>query len=261
MEQIDNLSTDYGDAMTGANLTAFLQKGNNKLQMLVAPADMYDGGRVHRDNGKCTISVSGAFENGIKEELTSITATVEDKKPTAKTSKRYDVKHQSPLPDFDGVAKGYGVRFYRDFYVKTIPTWAWTQAEPFTDTPENMKKLRNAYKDLYRMMEAKDFKGLEAAWSLSSREKSIAEGHQLTPHEVFQQVGFKGGYEMADDAEVMEPRAWEDYKLKLYAGGRLVRLEDKGEASPLRIGSDKINRQRSFTPYFSFIGERLVISR
>lgn len=261
MRQIDNSSSDYGDAMTGANLTAFLQPGKNDLQVAVVPGGAYDGERIHRDNGKCTVSVSGAFENGVKAELTSITVTAEDGKATAKTSKSYHAKHQSPLPDFDGVVEGYATTFTRNLYIKTIPTWAWTQAKPFTETPENMKKLRNAYKDLYRMMEARDFKGLEAAWSLSNREKSIAEGHQLTPNEVFKQVGFESGFKMADDAYVMPPRAWEDYKLKLYAGGRLVRLEDKGEASPLRIGSNKINRQRSLTPYFSFINGRLVVSR
>ena len=261
MQQVDNLSTNHGDAMTGANLTAFLEPGNNELQAFVAPADMYEGGRVHRDNGTCTISAWGASPEGQKTELTSINVTVEEKTPTAKYSKLYDSKHRSPLSDPDGTFEGYGAGFKRNLYVHTIPVWRWTQAPKFEPTKENMQQLQAAYMDLLSLLREKDFAGLEAAWSLSSREKSIAEGHQMSPHSIFKQIGFEDDFQIEDDASIREPRAWDEYTLRYYAGGRLVRLEDRREASPLRIGSKKANRQISYTPYFAFIQGRLVVAR
>ncbi|MCG9785509.1 hypothetical protein L1D52_24760 [Vibrio brasiliensis] len=43
--------------------------------------------------------------------------------------------------------------------------------------------------------------------------------------------------------------------------GRLVRLKDKRDHSPLRIGSDKQKVGTTFTPYFSLIDGRVVVSR
>ena len=43
--------------------------------------------------------------------------------------------------------------------------------------------------------------------------------------------------------------------------GKLVRLEDERESSPLRIWSVKNDVEFTVTPYFSLLDNRIVVSR
>lgn len=261
MEQLDNLSTENGTFMAGFNATAFLQKGDNSLGAIVASADIYDGESTHRESGQCTITVNAAESNGNSIELTSFEIEVSDGYPTIEKSKIYPPKHASPLMNVAGDKQGFTTLFNRNIYVKTIPEWAWTNAHVFRGTGDDLKKLYRAYSELYAMMEQRDFESLRSAWSLSSREKALAEANHSSPEDFFDAVGIESTFKQAPDAVLVPMRSWEDYELKSYAGGKLVRLEDSGEQSPLRIGSPSEEWTTSFTPYFSMIDGRVVISR
>ncbi|KEA61752.1 hypothetical protein ADIMK_4209 [Marinobacterium lacunae] len=261
MEQLDNLSTDSGSAMMGFNATAFLHKGINKMALDVVPVDARKGIQEHRNGARCEAVLKATFKDYEDVELTSLLATEKSGVPTIKESKYYPEKHMSPLTDFQGETDGYLTMFEREFYVKTIPEWAWTRATPFVEDHDNMKALRRAYIELLNLMKKRDFKALEAAWSLSSREKALAEGYQSMPEEFFRAIGIERYMNDANDVGILEPRSWDQYELKSFMGGKIVRLEDKRGDSPLRIGSKSEDWLTSFTPYFSIIDGRIVISR
>ncbi|KEA65586.1 hypothetical protein ADIMK_0212 [Marinobacterium lacunae] len=261
MEQLDNLSTKSGTVMMGFNATAFLKKGVNKMELGVVPLDARNGMEAHREGARCETTLKAAFKDNDDVELTSLLATEESGVPTIKSSKLYPDEHKSPLVKLEGETDGYLTMFEREFYVKTIPEWAWTRATPFVEERENMKMLRKAYTDLLELIRKKDFKALEAAWSLSSREKAMAEGYQSTPEEFYSAVAIESGFSLYEDVVVKPIGDWGDYKLKSFMGGKLVRLENSRGSSPLRIFSESHDWLRTFTPYFSLIDGRLVISR
>lgn len=261
MEQLDNLATDNGTAMMGFNATAFLHKGLNKMELGVVPVDARKGIKAHRKGARCGAVLKAAIKGHDDVELTSLLATEESGVPTIKHSKHYPDKNMSPLSDVQGNTDGYLTMFERQLYVKAIPEWTWMRATPFIENHDNMKKLRRAYAELIDLMKKKDYKALEAAWSLSSREKALAEAYQSTPEEFFKAVGIEQSMNDAEDVNVLDPRNWDQYKLKSFMGGKLVRLEDVRGQSPLRVGSPSKDWMNSFTPYFSIIDGRLVISR
>ncbi len=262
MEQLDNLGSDSGTFSSGFNATAFLQPGENEFSIGTVPSGAYSGDFTYHENDRCELTIFGAFPDGNKQELSNLTATIIDGKPNVKTSTIYPDNHKTPLINVDGVTSHRLTDFTRPIYIKTIPRWRWVDATPIReDNPEQMKQLYRAYTNLLTLMEKRDFEGLKMAWSLSNREKAMAEAYYSTPDEFFDVIRFKSSFEEATDAEVEPRREWHEYKLKSYMGGRLVRLEDTRGHSPLRIGSTKNNFIYTVKPYFSMIDGRVVVSR
>jgi len=262
MEQLDNLSTRSGTFSSGFNATAFLQPGQNSLDIWSFPIGSYEQDYDYSENDQCQVTLYGAFEDGTKEEMSSLTLTIEDGKPTVKTSRTYPANHKTPLDRVDGVTDGNLTEFRRPIYIKTIPRWRWVDATPFNENnPEHMKKLYRAYTNLIQLMEKRDFEGLKMAWSLSNREKAKAEAYYSTPDEFFDALGFESTFNANEDAHVAPRREWHEYSLKSFMGGKLVRLEDMRESSPLRIWSEQNDLEFTVTPYFSLIDGRVVVSR
>jgi hypothetical protein len=262
MEQLDNLSTTSGTFTAGFNATAFLQPGINELNLAMVPLGLYKGDYTYKADDRCELSLFGAFPDGTKEELSSLSATIIDGKPTVATSRIYPDKHQTPLIDTQGTLDGRLTDFSRPIYIKTIPRWRWVDATPIReDNPEHMKQLYRAYNNLISLMEKRDFEGLKMAWSLSNREKAMAETYYSSPEEFFDAVGFESTFERYTDGAVRPRKEWHEYTFKSFMGGRLVRLEDNRSSSPLMIGSTKEDYLFTVTPYFSMIDGRIVVSR
>lgn len=262
MDMLDNLKTSSGTFSSGFNPTAYLQPGDNVLNLDVVPIGVYEQDDTYRPDDQCEMTLYGAFPDGKKVEISSLYVTVEDGKPTTKTSKDYPSNHQTPLNDVAGHLDGHLTEFSRPFKVKSIPRWRWVDATPIReDNPEQMKQLYRAYTDLIKLMEARDFEGLKMAYSLSMREYAMADGYFSSPEDWFDAVGFETNFSHWEDAEVEPRRDWSEYELKSYMGGRLVRLMDNRSHSPLRIGSNENNKIVSILPYFSMIDGRVVVSR
>ncbi|MEI6858206.1 MAG: hypothetical protein V5788_00135 [Shewanella sp.] len=261
MEQLDNLSGE-GTSMSGFNATAFLQPGLNQFDLWSAPMGMYeqDGVASYLEDTSCSATLFASFKSGEQVELTSLIVTEENALPTIKNSTVYPDKNQTPLINVKGVITGNLAEFKREVYIKTLPVWTWVRARPFNAESEaDMKKLHRAYDTLIEMMEKRDYDSLIKAWSLSSREKAKAEGYKAQPIDFFPSP--KEAFDWADDSEVMPRKDWSEYELESFLDGRIVRLKDEYSKSPLRIGSDEVDRMLSITPYFSFIDDQLVISR
>lgn len=262
MQQLDNLSTRSATFSSGFNATAFLRQGHNSISLKTVPSGAYDGDFTYHDNDQCQLALYGAFERGAKEEMSSLTVTVEEGKPTIKTSTLYPDNHQTPLENVDGILRHQLTDFTRPIYIKTIPHWRWVDATPFDETnPLHMKKLYRAYSNLMELMRKRDFEGLKMAWSLSNREKAKAEAYYSTPDEFFDAVGFESNFNKYDDAQVAPRREWNEYSVESFMGGKLVRLKDMRDSSPLRIWSKKEDVEFTITPYFSLIDGRIVVSR
>jgi hypothetical protein len=262
MDMLDNLKTSSGTFSSGFNPTAYLQPGDNVLNLDVVPIGVYEQDDTYRPDDQCEMTLYGAFPDGKKVEISSLHVTVEDGKPTTKTSKDYPSNHQTPLNDVAGHLDGHLTEFSRPFKVKSIPRWRWVDATPIReDNPEQMKLLYRAYTDLIKLMEARDFEGLKMAYSLSMREHAKADGYFSSADEFYKGVAFEPTFKEWDDAAVRPRRDWSEYILESRMDGRLVRLADKRGHSPLRIGSTKNDLVTSPTPYFSMIDGRVVVSR
>ncbi|ANU39445.1 hypothetical protein VSVS05_04410 (plasmid) [Vibrio scophthalmi] len=260
--QFNNLKTTSGTMSLGYNPTAFLQQGENAFVLWGIPLGVYDGNDEYKPDDKCSITISAAFPDGQKVEMSNLTMTIEDGKPTTKTSTIYPDRNKTPLSNTDGVIGGKVTVFSRPIYIKTVPRWRWIDATPIReDNPEQMKALYRAYTNLMELTSKQDFDGLKMAWSLSMREKAKAEAYFVDPEEFYYAVNFEGGFNDWDDAKVEPRRDWSEYKLRSYMGGRLVQLADIRDHSPLRIGSDKEDLIYSPTPFFSMIDGRVVVSR
>ncbi|MFM2477847.1 glycosyl hydrolase family 26 [Celerinatantimonas sp. MCCC 1A17872] len=262
LPQLDNTSSVTGDIITGFNVTAFLQPGENTLDAQVASINAYKenggDGSVQRADGECKFVFTANPQQGQPIELSSLNITVDDGKVTTKTSKTYPPKYRTDLSKITSNQLGWATYFHRPIYIKTIPQWAWTKAEPFKPTRENMKKLHRAYQALIDMMKRKDYQGLKDAYSLSSREKSLAEAGQSSPDDFFDAIGYQAHLDVKK-VQVLDHVDWSHYKLASYADGKLVQLKDDYDDSPLRTQvGDTIT---SYTPYFSIINGRVVISR
>ncbi|HFG1902169.1 TPA: glycosyl hydrolase family 26, partial [Vibrio cholerae] len=75
MEQLDNLSSDSGTFSSGFNATAFLQPGENELNLWTVPVGAYNDDFTYHENDRCELTIFGAFPDGNKQELSSLTAT------------------------------------------------------------------------------------------------------------------------------------------------------------------------------------------
>jgi hypothetical protein len=262
MDMLDNLKTSSGTFSSGFNPTAYLQPGDNVLNLDVVPIGVYEQDDTYRPDDQCEMTLYGAFPDGKKVEISSLHVTVEDGKPTTKTSKDYPSNHQTPLNDVTGHLDGHLTEFSRPFKVKAIPRWRWVDATPIReDNPEQMKLLYRAYTDLITLMEARDFEGFKMAYSLSMREHAKADGYFSSADEFYRNVAFERTLKEWDDAVVKPRRDWSEYKLESRMDGRLVRLVDKRSSSPLRLVSESKDIERTITPYFSMIDGRVVVSR
>jgi hypothetical protein len=262
MQMLDNLKTSSGTFSSGFNPTAYLQPGENSLDLYTAPIGLYERDYTYHDDDQCEMTLYGAFPNGEKEEMSSLHITIEEGKPTAKASKTYPANHQTPLNDVEGEVEGRATKFARTVNIKTIPRWRWVDATPIReDNPEQMKQLYRAYSNLIELMEKRDFEGLKMAYSLSMREHAKADGYFAKPEDFYDAAGFEEKFSQYPDAQVEPRKDWSEYKLESHMDGRLVRLKDKRSHSPLRIGSVKMNLISSPTPYFSMIDGRVVVSR
>ena len=262
------VSTNLGSSPTfssGFNATSLLQPGKNTLHFWVAPSRPNDEKDINeyepQDNSYMTLFE--AYPSGRKRELSNLHATLDKEgKPTIATSNTYPESQRSPLINVEGTPFYDVTRFERPVYIDTIPRWRWVDATPFDPkNKEHMHQLHTAYEHLIYLMKKRDFEGLKMAWSLTSREKALAEAGYSTPDDFFDALGFEETFERYEDGRVEPHREWKEYTLESVMGGRLVRLEDKTGRSPLRINSDKKNLSYTVTPYFSFIDGRLVVVR
>ncbi|WP_127960389.1 hypothetical protein [Serratia microhaemolytica] len=243
-----------GPLTAGSNVTPYLQNGKNNLSILVGGLDIFDDDETYPADAKCELRITAATPQD-EQEITKLVATSNDKlRPTGITSPDYHGQ-QGQLPIREGQEEEIILyRITRDITINGIPEWAWTKAEPFQPTPENMAKLQQAYLTLQRLMLNHDAAGIQQMAHLSFSEKEAAEG--LPAGSWYESLL---GDEVPNMASAKSIN-WQDYKLINASNGRLVKLDSHGN-SPLRFYDKNGKFVFGYAPYFSLINGKIVLTR
>ncbi|WP_127960391.1 hypothetical protein [Serratia microhaemolytica] len=236
------------------NITPYLQNGKNNLAIETVGLAALEGDESYPADAKCELRLTAATPQD-EREITKLVATANDKlRPTGVHSPDYR-GHKGQLPVHEGEDEETVLyRIKRDITINGIPEWAWTKAEPFQPTPENMAKLQQAYLTLQRLMLNHDAAGIQQMAHLSFSEKEAAEG--LKAGSWFDSLLGESLPHMIS----AEPIHWEEYKLISTNNDRLVKLESRGN-SPLGFLNKEGKYIFGYAPYFSLINGKIVLTR
>lgn len=153
----------------------------------------------------------------------------------------------------------YVYRFTRKVIMQGIPDWAWVNAEPFTGSDEQIRKLKAAYSEMADIISSGDRKRLKAyektalaAWSLTTGDSEDEILLSRYPKN-----------ELEGRKAKMIPIKWENYGIRVMNKGRLVRMYNKSDLSfsPLTykyIDEEGDEQLGYYSPVFSFVDGRFV---
>lgn len=150
-------------------------------------------------------------------------------------------------------------QFTKKVHLKGLPEWRWVNATPFIGKPEQIKALKNAYAEFWRLFAEKDNKTIKhnmryllQAWSVAtySSVDDLYNSYQFV--ESFKNKGFK-----------MIPINWDDYRIQVMNKGRLVRFVNKSDPTIYPLSNyftdedDEIVIE-SFSPIFSLVEGKFI---
>ncbi|MGV8004235.1 hypothetical protein QPK14_19770 [Photorhabdus temperata subsp. temperata] len=260
---LSNLGSRTGTISTGYNVAPILQDGKNTIYIEMAPFIDVDEKYVYQEKGtECKVRLVRVtpYES---DEITNIIASVADKngtlEPTGMKSVNFniDTVNYSKITEKDLKDRGF---YYaqRTVTLNDLPVWAWMIATPLPETATSTELVKKAYEDIWQMLKNQDLAALKTAYQLTLHEESQANDSTEQIH--FDSLDFKHYFDKGYQAV---PIDWKKYKLVRYMNGRLFRFEVADSLnSPLLI-EDKNNSEDGFTfsPYFSLINGKVVISR
>ncbi|MQL50570.1 hypothetical protein GEA64_22615 [Photorhabdus khanii] len=260
---LSNLGSITGTISTGYNVAPILQNGKNTIYIEIAPFRNAKEGYVYQEKGtECKVRLVRVtpYES---DEVTNIIASVADKngalEPTSMKSVNFnvDTAQYSKITEKNLKDRGF---YYaeRTVTLNDLPVWAWTMATPLPETAASTELVKKAYEDIWQVMKNKDLAALQSVAKLMLYEH--AQANDSTEQSYFDSLDFKDDF---DNGYQAVPIDWRKYKLMRYLGGRLFRFQlEHSNNSPLLI-EDKNNSEngRTFSPYFSLINGKVVISR
>jgi hypothetical protein len=254
---LDNYSSDGLLFSSGANLTAYLQKGRNTIGIRYASRGLLFNELAddYEPDASCTHVLSADLPDQ-SVELTSLHLTVDkDLQPVFNTTPTYPDKHQTTvIKEYETDEWGV-VTVKRDIILNEIPEWAWTKATPFRQVEDNLNQLQTAYQQFHDLMSKQDIAGMRQAMDLSLQEEAFADNS--SPEIFFASYGLQ---EDIDKGYKTRKIDWSRFTVKTFAEGKLVQLEDeKKGVSPL--SSYKDGRVQFYNPYFAYLDGRFVLAR
>lgn len=257
IELFNNYRYKSGTISTGLNATAYLENGENELGLYFIAYNPNERSRIHKKGALTEVILTAEFPDH-SVELTSITASADqDGNPTSAMSKEYLSEHRTSEVKELGYKSesSYAYKMQRKIILQNLPDWAWTNADPLADSPETFKKLQDAYIKLGLMLENNDLKSFKKAIWLSVEECAAANG--LSPEFYFESTGMPQEF---DQGMSSAPVEWSKYKVTLYKGGRLARLENSARSCPLLYTASD-GKVYGYNCFFSLIDGKLVVSR
>ncbi|MGV8004241.1 hypothetical protein QPK14_19800 [Photorhabdus temperata subsp. temperata] len=260
---LSNFGSIRGTISTGYNVAVILQNGKNVISLDMGPLSARDDKYVYKEkNAECKVRLVRVtpYES---DEVTNIITSVADKNGTLEPDSTQSVNFNIDTTQSSRITtKEYPDEFYyhteRTVTLNDLPVWAWTTATPLPETATSTELVKKAYEDIWQIMKNKDLVALQSAAKLMLYEH--AQANDSTEQNYFDSYGFKQDF---DNGYQAVPINWSKYKLVRYMDGRLFRFEvDKSNNSPLLM-EDKNNSENGFTfsPYFSLINGKVVISR
>jgi len=255
---IENSKAESGTISAGFNMTAFLENGDNDIEMLMGSLDYEDPDTLYSDSS-CQITISKDTEES-SVEMANFKLSVNDKgQITAGESTNFETGpfNSKVLEGYTRNEKDYGLYKLRSsLVVKGLPGWSWVNATPVTD--HDLPLIRKAYTDIWNMMRNRDIEGLKKFTQISTEEMAFAEGS--TTGMMFISTGFP--QRVIDKKLSPIPLEWEKYELVRYRGGRLFRLATGyNQNSPLRFKDSSGKIVFAYNPYFSIIDGKVLLVR
>lgn len=240
-----------GPIVTSVNIAPFLINGRNRLSVQVGGLGSFNGDYTYPSDATCELTVVAVTKSGEQTEIAKLISSSDDSlNPTGVTS---PIIKNSPVTE-NPVEGTIVYNIERNFYIDGIPDWAWTKAERFEPTPENMEKLIKRYDELRQIILNKDENLIKQLGEIAFTEKEAAEG--LGSDNWFNSL-FK---EKLPKIATASPVDLDAYELLIANDGRLVKLDDLG-FSPLVFLDENGKVLFSYAPYFSLINGELVITR
>lgn len=145
----DNTTDDDGTLSAGFNLTAFLENGDNKVELLMGPQDVQDPQTLFADSS-CSVNVIHDTANG-SARLASYRLTVNDSnKITAVDSVNY-VAGAKATEGYTSSESDFGLyKLQGEIVLNHLPEWSWVNATPVSES--DLPRIQKAYEDIWMQM-------------------------------------------------------------------------------------------------------------
>ncbi|AOR57563.1 IdsF [Pectobacterium parmentieri] len=246
----------YSKTMSaGFNLTAFLENGNNDIELLMGPQNHKDPKTLYPDSS-CQVIVTKDTET-TSTEIANFKLTVNEKGEITASDSATAANSSTVFEGYTKNEKDYG--FYKvrgSLKAAGLPRWSWVNATPVTEN--DLQKIKVAYTDIWMMMKDRDIEGLKKITQISNQEMAFAEGSNTGM--MFISTDFP--QHVIDKQFTPAPIEWNDYKLRTYRGGRLFRLGvGFFQISPLQFNDFHGEAVFSYNPYFSIIDGKVTLVR
>ncbi|MQL50568.1 hypothetical protein GEA64_22605 [Photorhabdus khanii] len=259
---LDNFSSISGTISTGYNIAPLLQNGKNILSLDMGPLSARDDKYVYKErDAECKVRLVRITPYQ-SDEVTNIITSVVDKNGILEPNSIQSINFNTDTAQSSKITeKEYPGEFYyhteRTVILNDLPIWAWTTATSLPETAASTELVKKAYEDIWQIMKNKDLAALQSAAKLMLYEH--AQANDSTEQSYFDSLDFKDDFNNGYQAV---PIDWNKYKLARYMEGRLFRFEvEHGSPSPLLIRDKDGKNGRTFSPFFSLINGKVVISR
>ncbi|AOR57565.1 IdsF [Pectobacterium parmentieri] len=252
---IDNTKIDSGTISAGFNLTAFLENGNNDIELLMAP-QYHDDPKTLFPDSSCQVIVTKDTET-TSTEIAKFKLSVNEKGEITASDSATTDNSSTVFEGYTKNEKDYG--FYKvrgRFKAASLPRWSWVNATPVTEN--DLQKIKIAYTDIWMMMKDRDIEGLKKVTQISNQEMAFAEGSNTGV--MFISTDFP--QHVIDKKLTPLPIDWSKYKIIKYRDGRLFRLGvGFFQNSPLRFINEEGKIAFAYRPYFSIIDGKVTLVR
>ncbi|WP_244866753.1 hypothetical protein [Photorhabdus heterorhabditis] len=259
---LSNFGSINGTISTGYNIAVILQNGKNVISLNMGPLSARDDKYVYKEkDAECKVRLVRVTPYDSRE-VTNIITKVADKDGILRPNSMQSINFNIDTAQSSRIAtQEYPDEFYyhteRTVTLNDLPAWAWTTATPLPKTETSTELVKKAYEDIWQIMKNRDSVALQSAAKLMLYEH--AQANNSTEQSYFDSLDFKRNF---DDGYRAIPIDWRKYKLVRYLGGRLFRFEiEDSNNSPLLIRDRNGENGRTFSPYFSLINGKVVISR
>ncbi|AYH06876.1 IdsF [Pectobacterium parmentieri] len=251
----DNALVHSKTMSAGFNLTAFLENGNNDIELLMGPQNHKDPKTLYPDSS-CQVIVTKDTET-TSTEIANFKLTVNEKGEITANNSATTANSSTVFEGYTKNEKDYG--FYKvrgSLKAAGLPRWAWVNATPVTE--DDLQKIKVAYTDIWMMMKDRDIEGLKKVTQISNQEMAFAEGSNTGM--MFISTDFP--QHVIDKKLTPFPIDWSKYKIIKYRDGRLFRLGvGFFQNSPLRFINEEGKIVFAYRPYFSIIDGKVTLVR
>ncbi len=259
---LDNIESRTGTQSSGFNMTAFVENGQNTMELLMGPLSFEtDSEGLYSDSWcEATLTKTAPYdEEGVV--ISHIKLTVDDKGNVTTQESQSQLPNGKTGFDYAAMSKIEAEEGFfaaqKTFTLSGLPDWMWTTARPVSEK-NDMEAIKNFYLEISNTLHRRD---LNQLWKMSQPAwAEWAIGENSRPETFFNSFGFK---EVLDDKNyvVIQP-VWDKYELVRYNEGRLFRLEAGVlGSSPVRMENKVTNEIFKYNPYLSIINGKVMIAR